>query len=103
MVCLVSGGNIDVTILNRVITRGLAKGGRICSISLGLSDKPGQLSAVCDIIGRQGGNILSVTHERTTNKGSINDCELHLELETRNNQHIKQIHEALKAAGFEIL
>lgn len=103
VVCLVSGGNIDVSILNRVITRGLTKGGRICNITLDLNDKPGQLSAVCDIIGRQGGNILSVTHGRTTTKGMINSCELHVELETRNAEHIKQIHDALEVAGFQVI
>lgn len=103
VVCLVSGGNIDVTILNRVITRGLSKSGRLCAITLDLNDKPGQLSAVCDVIGKHGGNILSVSHGRTSGKSGINNCELHVELETRNVEHIQEIHDALTSAGFTIL
>lgn len=103
VVCLVSGGNIDVTILNRVITRGLAKSGRLCTITLDLNDKPGQLSGVCDVIGKHGGNILSVNHERTNDKSGINNCELRVELETRNHAHIQEIHRALAEAGFTII
>lgn len=104
VVCIVSGGNIDVSILNRVITRGLTKSGRICNISLDLNDKPGQLSAVCDIIGKHGGNILNITHGRTNNRGiGINSCELHVELETRNHEHVKEIHDALTDAGYQIV
>lgn len=102
-VCIVSGGNIDVTILNRVITRGLTKSGRICTLTLDLFDKPGQLSGVCDVIGRTGGNILSVTHTRSTDNTGINNCELHVELETRNPEHVRQIKEALTAAGYTVL
>ncbi|MDE7387566.1 MAG: threonine ammonia-lyase [Muribaculaceae bacterium] len=102
VVCIVSGGNIDVSILNRVITRGLTKSGRICNIHLDLNDKPGQLSAVCDIIGKHGGNILNITHGRTNTRG-INSCELHVELETRNNEHIKEIHDALAEAGYQMM
>lgn len=103
VVCLVSGGNIDVTILNRVITRGLTKSGRICRITLDLNDKPGQLSGVCDVIGKHGGNILSVNHGRTSNKSGINNCELQVELETRNSDHIAEIHDALQSAGYVII
>ncbi|MCM1450285.1 MAG: threonine ammonia-lyase [Clostridiales bacterium] len=102
VVCIVSGGNIDVSILNRVINRGLIKSGRVCNLSLDLNDKPGQLSAVCDIIGKHGGNIITVTHARTNTKG-INDCMLHVEMETRNNDHVKEIRDALDKAGFQIL
>ncbi len=58
-VCVVSGGNIDVTILNRVITRGLVKSGRNCTLKLDVGDKPGQLSEICTILGANGANIIS--------------------------------------------
>lgn len=104
VVCIVSGGNIDVTILNRVITRGLTKSGRICNLTLVLNDKPGQLSGVCEVIGKAGGNILSVTHGRSNAKsGGINNCEIHIELETRNPEHVKEINEALTKAGYIVL
>ena len=94
VVCLVSGGNIDVTNLNRVITRGLVKNGRDCSITLRLSDKPGQLSKVC--------NILSVEHKRNSTNTQISGCQLNIEMETRDRDHIKQIVKALTEAGFEV-
>ncbi len=103
VVCVVSGGNIDVTSLNRVITRGLVKSGRDCEIELSLSDKPGQLSKVCNIIGDIGGNILSVQHERTSSSTNINGCRLHIEMETRNADHIKEIKKGLREGGFEVI
>lgn len=103
VVCLVSGGNIDVTILNRVITRGMMMGGRMCMLTLELDDKPGQLSAVSDIIARSGGNIISVTHERTKATNHINSCSLHVEMETRDREHVALIKKALEDAGFPVI
>lgn len=102
VVCLVSGGNIDVTSLNRVITRGLVKTGRDCTVTLITSDKPGQLAEVCEIIGNAGANIISVNHERNSQNTQINGCRIHIELETRNHEHIRQIKKALREAGFTI-
>lgn len=102
VVCLVSGGNIDVTSLNRVITRGLVKNGRDCTISIVLSDKPGQLSKVCSVIGNLGANILSVEHKRNSSNTEINGCKLHIEMETRNHDHIVQIKHGLRESGFTV-
>ncbi len=102
VVCLVSGGNIDVTSLNRVITRGLVKSGRDATIAIDLSDKPGQLSKVCSIIGEHGANILSVQHERNSSHTQINGCTLRVEMETRNLQHISDIKKALRENGFDV-
>ncbi len=99
-VCIVSGGNIDVTILNRVITRGLVKSGRNCTLKLDLSDKPGQLSGVCRVLGDNGANIISVVHERNTDRASINGCLIRVEVETRNHEHIAQVRAALNDAGY---
>lgn len=103
VVCLVSGGNIDVTILNRVITRGMMMGGRMCMLTLELDDKPGQLSAVSEIIAKEGGNIISVTHERTKATNHINSCSLHVEMETRDTEHVASIKKALEEAGFPVI
>lgn len=102
VVCLVSGGNIDVTSLNRVIMRGLVKNGRDCTITVVLSDKPGQLSKVCNVIGELGANILSVEHKRNSSNTEINGCKLHIEMETRNHEHIQVIKRGLREAGFEV-
>lgn len=102
-VCLLSGGNIDVTILSRVITRGLLMSGRSCQMTIELVDKPGQLLAVSRIIAEQGGNVTSVHHEHTNEGSDVNGCYLRLTLETKNFAHIEQIRSALTDAGFKIL
>lgn len=101
--CIVSGGNIDVNFLNRVITRGLAKSGRLVSVTLDLPDTPGALSGVVNVIAELGGNILSVTHERTTTSTQVNGCLLHIEMETRNNDHIEAIKSGLTDRGYHLL
>ena len=84
VVCLVSGGNIDVTILSRVIKRGLLKSGRSDTLTIQLEDRPGQLRDVSEIISKLGGNVVSVHHERASEDSDITDCLLRLVLETRN-------------------
>ncbi|MDE6377342.1 MAG: threonine ammonia-lyase [Duncaniella sp.] len=101
-VCVVSGGNIDVTILNRVITRGLVKSGRNHTLKLDVGDKPGQLSEICSILGQNGANIISVTHERNSDSTSINGCILRIEVETRNHDHIAQLKKSLTDGGFHV-
>lgn len=100
--CLLSGGNIDVTILSRVIKRGLLKSGRTYSLTIELMDKPGQLKGVADIIAEQGGNIISVHHERASEGSDINGCYLRIVLETKNYAHIEEIKQALTKEGFII-
>lgn len=78
--CLLSGGNIDVTILSRVITRGLLKSGRSADIIIELSDKPGQLSGVSKIVADLGGNVVAVNHDRADLDMDINACFLRLVL-----------------------
>ena len=102
-ICLVSGGNIDVTILSRVIGRGLQKSGRSCTMTLELVDKPGQLQHVSKIIAATGANIVSVHHERVSHTTDINGCYLRLEMETRNQQHIDEIQQVLTSKGYKII
>ena len=101
VVCLVSGGNIDVTSLNRVIARGLVKAGRDCNLVIQAADKPGQLAEICAVIGKHGGNILSVKHDRVESE-NVNGCRLLIELETRNHEHIAEIKDGLRSAGFDV-
>ncbi len=103
VVCLVSGGNIDVTILSRVIKRGLLKSGRSDTLTIQLEDKPGQLKGVSAILADLGGNVVSIHHERASEDSDITDCILRLVLETRNADHIRQIRQALTDAGFKIV
>ncbi|MDE5567655.1 MAG: threonine ammonia-lyase [Muribaculaceae bacterium] len=102
-VCLVSGGNIDVNTLSRVITRGLSKSGRNYTFIIDLDDKPGQLSGVCNVVAQEGGNVISVSHERINSSSAINGCTIRMELETRDHDHIKEIRDALAAAGYKVM
>lgn len=103
VVCLISGGNIDVTILSRVINRGLLMSGRQCSLTIELMDKPGQLVGVSEIIASCGGNVTAVLHERTNEGTAINGCYLKLQIETKDFDHIKLIKDSLKANGFKVI
>ena len=94
VVCLVSGGNIDVTILSRVINRG---------ITLELTDKPGELQNVSKIIADLGANVVSVNHDRAEINSDINSCYLKLSMETRDHGHILAIKKALKEQGYNII
>ncbi|MBR4346815.1 MAG: threonine ammonia-lyase [Oscillospiraceae bacterium] len=102
VICLVSGGNIDVTILNRVIERGLLTSGRTCLLNLKLVDRPGQLRDVSKIIADLGANVISVHHEHSSEGSEIEGCYLRIVLETKNFDHIRQIKKALTANGFAI-
>lgn len=102
-VCVLSGGNIDVTILSRVIKRGLLMSGRSCQLVIELMDKPGQLKHVSRIIADLGGNVTGVLHERSSEGSDVNGCYLRMELETRNHEHIAQIKQALVDFGFTLL
>ena len=100
--CLVSGGNIDVTILSRVIERGLKMGGRTANITIALSDKPGQLAGVSAIVADLGANVVSVNYDSTDLDMNITDCYLRIAVETRDFDHIAAIKKALLDAGFEV-
>ena len=103
VVCIVSGGNIDVNILSRVITRGLLTSGRNVSLTIALTDKPGQLQEVSEIIARCGGNVVSVHHDRSDANMAITSCFLKLGLETRDHAQIVQIQKDLTQAGFHFV
>ena len=103
VVCVLSGGNIDVTILSRVIKRGLLMSGRSYQLIVELVDKPGQLLGVSEIIARLGGNVISVRHERANEGADVNGCYLRITLETRNFEHIEAIKSALTEAGFKLV
>ncbi len=103
VVCVVSGGNIDVSAHNRAVRRGLVKSGRDCSLIIDLQDKPGQLAGVLNVVSDHGGNVMSVVHERNSDNTDVNGCLLHLDIETRNHNHINEIKDALRSAGYVIL
>ena len=102
VVCVVSGGNIDVTSLSRVIDRGLMTSGRISSLLIELADKPGQLKDVSRIIADCGGNVTGVHYERGGTE-NVTGCFLRIDMETKNYDHVEEIIKALKHEGFKIV
>ncbi len=102
-VCVVSGGNIDVNILSRVITRGLVNSGRNATLQIALEDKPGQLVGVSSIISQCGGNVVSVHHERSDANMAIASCFLKIGMETRDFAQIEEIKTKLTEAGFKLV
>lgn len=102
VVAVVSGGNIDVTSLSRVIDRGLLKSGRSTSLLIELIDKPGQLKDISRIIADCGGNVTGVHYEKGDTE-SVNGCFLRIEMETRDFDHVNLITETLRAEGFKIV
>ena len=102
VVAVVSGGNIDVTSLSRVIDRGLLNSGRSSSLLIELIDKPGQLKDISRIIADCGGNVTGVHYEKG-NTESVNGCFLRIEMETRDFDHVNMILQALSSEGFKLV
>lgn len=100
--CLVSGGNIDVTTLSHVITQGLYKTGRITEFTTKVVDKPGQLSALLQLISAAGANMISVIHERDSGEADIGFCAVKMVMETRDASHRAEIKKALESHGYEV-
>ena len=99
---IVSGGNIDITSLSRVVDRGLKNSGRSSSLLIELIDKPGQLKDISRIIADCGGNVTGVHYEKG-NTESINGCFLRIEMETRDFDHVRLITKTLRKEGFKIV
>ena len=103
VVCVASGGNIDVTTLGRVVNRGMIAAGRLCTFHVELEDRPGRLAAVCSIVSQSGANIISVHHDRTLSRGNVNACVLKVSAETRDEAHMKEIEQALRSQHFVVI
>lgn len=103
VVAIVSGGNIDVNILSRVITRGLITSGRQYTLEIPLEDKPGQLVGVSSVIQKCGANVVRVDYTDSDPNTSVTSCVLKIGIETRGFEQIKDVKKALMAAGFQIV
>ena len=103
VVCIVSGGNVDVNFLNRIINRGLEKSGRKCTLSRLVGDKPGQLQLVSELIAGLGANVTAVLHDRNVTTRNISDLVLRVTIETRNIEHMENVRQTLKSHGFYLM
>ncbi len=97
---LVSGGNIDATLLATIIQRGLVRDGRITGLRVQLPDVPGALAGVAGVIGRAGANIVETHHQRTMSDISAKAAEIDLVVETRDAAALEQLLAALDEAGY---
>ena len=99
---LLSGGNVDVTMLERILTRGLAKEGRTVNFSTVLPDEPHALASFLEVVSSLGANVLDVNHERRNTKAAIGSCVVNLSLETRDKAHIQEIFGSLRRKGYVV-
>ncbi|MCL2580083.1 MAG: threonine ammonia-lyase [Oscillospiraceae bacterium] len=100
---IVSGGNIDVNILSRVIRRGLLTTGRLSELTLEMLDKPGQLREVSTIIADAGANVTKVLHDPSGENTDITGCYLHISMETKNKDHFAEVKRVLEVAGYRVI
>ncbi len=98
---IVSGGNIDVNILSRVINRGLLSTGRLSELKIEMLDKPGQLKEVSTIIADMGANVIKVIHNPRGENADIIGCFLNISIETKNKSHFLSIKQAIQNAGYK--
>ena len=101
-VALVSGGNVDITTLSRIITKGLQKTGRMVELTTKLADKAGNLAALLTCVADTGANVLNIEHEREDAKTEVNSCVVTMTLETRDEAHVLEIRKALLAKGYHL-
>ena len=100
-VAVVSGGNIDVNVVARIIERGLVKDGRLVRINVALQDKPGQLARVSSVVANLRANVIEVNHSRAFSD-RFGDTVLQLVLETRGKDHVEEILRALRERGYHV-
>ncbi len=101
VLCL-CGGNIDVTVISRVIERGLAAEGRLCRIDVAVSDRPGSLAKLLGVIAATGASVKAVEHDRNFGPADVADVAIGCVIETRDADHIRQVRRAVAAAGIEL-
>ncbi len=99
---VLSGGNIDTRLLASILLRGLVRDGRIVRLRLMIGDLPGQLARVAGLIGKAGGNIVEVQHQRLFGGVVAKSAELDVTVETRGRDHVRELVTALESEGFKV-
>jgi threonine dehydratase len=102
VVMLLSGGNVDVTLISRIIERGLQKDGRMAYLNVRVKDRPGALAALTEALGEAGANIVSLEHRRGHGSVWVTEAEISLTLETRGPDHVAELVRSLDAAGYAV-
>ncbi len=102
VVLVLSGGNIDVTVIARIIERGLVKDGRLVRLGVLLRDRPGALARLTALIAEERANVLHIEHDRAFSRGAIGETEVELTLETSGRAQIDALARRLEAAGYRV-
>ncbi len=97
------GGNIDTRLLASVLTRELARDGRLSRLAIDIPDRPGQLARVAGVIGTAGSNVVEVYHQRVFTDVPAKGTELHLVIETRDSAHLSHVVEELRRGGYAVI
>ncbi len=98
---LISGGNIDMTLLGRIIQRGLVKGGRIAEIDTTVPDRPGEIARLLNHMAENRANVLDIHHDRLRTGVPLHRTGIELHIETKGPEHVKEIMRVLKEAGYD--
>ncbi|MFN0062691.1 MAG: threonine ammonia-lyase [Myxococcaceae bacterium] len=99
VVAVLTGGNIDVNLVSRIIERGLVRDGRRVRLTVTVPDRPGLLARFTAALAEQGGNVIEIHHERASSRTPLGDVEIQVTLETRGRSHVDEIQEALSQKG----
>lgn len=102
-VALVSGGNVDITTLSRIITKGLQKTGRMVRFTTKLVDKAGALAQLLTCVADCGANVLDIEHQREDAKTEVNSCVVNMTLETRDEAHILELRRRMEEKGYRLI
>jgi len=99
---LISGGNIDMTMLSKILERGLEIDGRIARLKVVVPDKPGSVAELATLVAEDNANILQISQNRSVSEVGLEETEVELTLETRGNQHVDEIKTSIIDWGFSV-
>ncbi|MFJ8707809.1 threonine ammonia-lyase [Streptomyces anulatus] len=103
VVAVLSGGNVDPLLMQRILRHGMSAAGRYLSLRLRLTDRPGALAALLAALTVADANVLDISHVRTDPRLGLTEAEVDLHLETKGPQHCAEVEAALRAAGFRVM
>ncbi|WLQ35929.1 threonine ammonia-lyase [Streptomyces castrisilvae] len=103
VVALLSGGNVDPLLMQRILTHGMAAAGRYLSLRLRLTDRPGALATLLGVLSVADANVLDVSHARTDPRLGLTEAEVELHLETKGPEHCEDVKAALREAGYRVM
>ncbi|MEU4083752.1 threonine ammonia-lyase [Streptomyces aureus] len=103
VVALLSGGNVDPLLMQRILRHGMAAGGRYLAVTLRLTDRPGALATLLGVLSVADANVLDVSHVRTDPRLGLTEVEVELHLETKGHEHCAEVNQALREAGYTVI